>query len=577
MRTKGMSMLAAGLALALLCGCETLPDSAKLANPLGGGGGETGKPVGNNQVGEACEYRPNSLRDVDLDAARAYGVWCGTWLQPSGRIYEATQQRSGAAQLTDVANTSLWRSYLNQRLTCAAPAATTILDGVPAVLLQCSEHNGGWPHVALATTIGGKTFLMDGVPSATPAIEATVAILTDHAAPAATRSAAAELVGQRLASQPFGSGDLDRYYGLMQLGDQKNAIDDFAGAEDAFRDALAVQQKILGASNPGLAMPLMQLALQLSNQQRFSEADALIARASGLQTTAPDPLISARLDYYLAMNALNRKQADKAKELANKAEQDYVAFVPPDMRQAALRGDDAARSGSSRNPALGALQPLIVDPQAEQGIRGLAAVWRLQSSMAYEGGAYDESRAIARKAQAMLRVSNLNPPGTVPRVIRIAALSAARAGDAQSAARGLSESTTLFDQLTPNEKPLAITLFLAGGEAHARGDAAEALRQFRAGAKILEDRHLGLPESLVMPFLQALSDEAGRNPAHAPALYAEMFEASQLVQGSLTAQYIAKAAARLAAGDQKVSQALRQLQEAELALKTLFGERDVEA
>ena len=78
------------------------------------------------------------------------------------------------------------------------------------------------------------------------------------------------------------------------------------------------------------------------------------------------------------------------------------------------------------------------------------------------------------------------------------------------------------------------------------------------------------------PFLEALFTEAARSPASAPALYAEMFEAAQLVQANLTAQYISKAAARLATGDQKVSVALRQLQDAELALKTLAVERDAE-
>jgi CHAT domain-containing protein len=71
-------------------------------------------------------------------------------------------------------------------------------------------------------------------------------------------------------------------------------------------------------------------------------------------------------------------------------------------------------------------------------------------------------------------------------------------------------------------------------------------------------------------------DESQKHPNEAPALHAEMFEAAQLVQSGLTAQYIAKASARLAAGDQRVGVALRQLQEAEITTKTLFEERDQE-
>jgi CHAT domain-containing protein len=576
-RNTGLSKLLAGVALFVLAGCQNLPPSAMVSDPSSPNG-QAGTDVGKNQVGEACEYRPDALRDVDLDAKRAYGVWCGTWRQPSGRIFEESETHEGAAQLMQLATASLWRSYLDQRTTCTPPAATTILDNVPAVLMQCTERNGGWPHVAIAATLGGKTFMTDGVPSAAPAIEATVASLAGRPIAGTTgHSAASALLDQRLATQPFGSGDLDRYFGLMRLGDSRNAVDDFAGAEDAFRDALAVQQKILGPTNPGLAMPLMHLALQISNQRRFSEATALFTRARGLLTDATDPLVTARLDYYLAMHALNQNQIAEAKAQVDKAEKEFVAFVPPGLEEAALRGSPAPTAASGRGAGIGSLQPLIVDPQAETAIRGLAAVWRLKSTMAYEGGSYGDSRKVADRARALLEISGFNPPGTVPRVVRVAALSDGGIGNLTAAERGLRESAYLFDQVTPNEKPVAITLFLAGRQARAHDDLDEALRQFRAGAKILRDRHLGLAENFITPLLDALFEEASKHPNNAPAIYAEMFEGAQLVQGNLTAQYIAKAAARLASGDEKVSVALRQLQDAELALKTLFQERDTEA
>ena len=578
MRSKQMARLLTGLALVALGGCGSLPPNA-LVSDTASATAQAGTAVGKNQVGEACEYRPSSLRDVDLDAGRAFGVWCGTWRQPSGRIFEATEKRDGTAPLRQLATASLWRSYLDQRATCTAPASTSILDNVPAVLMQCTERNGGWPHVAIAATYGGKTFMTDGVPSAVPAIEATVASLAGHpiADTATSRSAAGKLVDQRLTTQPFGSGDLDRYYGLMRLGDSKNGIDDFAGAEDAFRDALAVQQKILGPSNPGLAMPLMHLALQLSNQQHFPEASALFARARLLAADS-DPLVAARLDYYLAMHALNQGQAAQAKTLADQAEREFAAFVPPGIEEAARRGSPvaSAASGAARNAALGAIQPLVVDPQAEMGIRGLAAVWRLKSTMAYSSGGYGEARKVADQARALLNVSGFNPPGTVPRVIRVAALSDAAIGDLPAAERGLKECAVLFDQVTPSEKPEALCLFHAGRVAQERGNVDEALEHFRAGAKMARERHFDLSENLVMPFLETLFAQAERDPAKAPAAYAEMFEAAQLVQGSLTARFISKAAARLASGDARAAVALRQLQDADLTLDTLKLERDAE-
>jgi CHAT domain-containing protein len=574
MRARRMTRLFAALMALLLVGCAKLPPEALLSNAADEA--QAGTPVGTNQVGEACEYRGDVVRDFEVGASRSFGLWCGTWQQPSGHVFEARRSAANDAELASIAMSSGWRAYLNQRLLCAAPAATSILDGVKAELMNCTMRNGGWPHIALATRVDGKTFLVDGVPSALPALESTVAHLSGRSTTRASggQSSAARLLAQRYAAQPFGSGDLDRYYGLKRLGDEKNAIDDFAGAEDAYRDALAVQQKILGLNNPGLATTLMHLAVQVSNQQRFTEADALLARAEALAAHSPDPLIMARLHYYVALDAANQRDRAKATAFAAKAAQEYAAAVPADLLERARRGQVKGAEAEATGDSV--LQQLFFDPITESAIRDLASVWRFQATLAYDAKAFEDSRKIAAQAQALLELSHLNPPGTLPRVIRIAALSDARVGDFHGANRGLTESANLFDQLTPNEKPFAITLLLAGREARDNGDLDGALRNFRAGAKVLRDRHLGVNESLLAPYLETLLDESKRQPKEALALAAEMFEAAQLVQSGLTAQYIAKAATRLAAGDKRVSAALRKLQETEIALKALFRERDTQ-
>src|SRR5260370_37534972 len=94
--SKQMSRLLAGLALIALSGCGSLPPNA-LVSDTASATAQAGTAVGKNQVAEACEYRPSSLRDVHLDAGRALGGWCGTWRQPSGRIFEATDKRDRPA------------------------------------------------------------------------------------------------------------------------------------------------------------------------------------------------------------------------------------------------------------------------------------------------------------------------------------------------------------------------------------------------------------------------------------------------------------------------------------------------
>ncbi|MBV8652457.1 MAG: CHAT domain-containing protein, partial [Alphaproteobacteria bacterium] len=554
--------------------CETLPPEAFVKGPSVEHA-EAAKPVGNDEVGEPCNYREDSTPAADVEAVRSYSVRCGSWQQPSGHIHQAGQVRNGTDKLTQLATSGPWRSHLDQIVTCGAPTDTRILDGVPAVLMQCTRRNGGWPHLALATTLDGKTFMVDGVLSALPALEATIASLAGR--PLANvdqtpHSAAIDLLASQFAKQPFGSGDLDRYFGLMKLGDQSNATDNFAAAEDAFRDALAVQQRILGPTNPGLAMPLMHLALQISNQRRFAEADGIFARAASLLEKAPDPLIAARLQLYLGIHAANQQNYDEAAERVRAAERGFESFVPPGLLAASRRGEAASsRSGS------GSYDSLFIDPDSESGIIGLSSVWRFQAMLSYQDGQFDASKQLGQQAKVLLESSGLSAPGVLPRVLRVAALSDAGTGDFANATKAYNESVELFDKVSPNERPVAVTLFLAGRDSQKQAKTDRALRRFRRGARILSERHLGLPESLVTPFLETLYGEAEKNPAQAPALYAEMFAASQLIQTGLTAQYIAKAAARLASGDQRVSEALRQLQEAELALKNLFIERDAEA
>jgi CHAT domain-containing protein len=53
-----------------------------------------------------------------------------------------------------------------------------------------------------------------------------------------------------------------------------------------------------------------------------------------------------------------------------------------------------------------------------------------------------------------------------------------------------------------------------------------------------------------------------------------MFEASQLIQGNVTGQVVAQAFARLAAGDVKTRDLLRQMQDADLKLQQLYAQRD---
>jgi len=249
--------------------------------------------------------------------------------------------------------------------------------------------------------------------------------------------------------------------------------------------ALAVQQRLLGPTNPGLAMPLMHLALQVSNQRRFTEADGFFARAAALLATAPDPLIAARLEFYLGVHAANQLKIAEATDRVRSAERRYETFVPPGLLAAARRGAGV----SSRPTTSGSYDSLFMDPNSENGIVGLSSIWRFQAVLAYNDGRFDQSKQLGQQAKTLLESSGLTAPGILPRVVRVAAMSDAGTGAFADATKAFAESVRLFDQVTPNERPVAVTLFLAGRQAQAENkrDHERALSRYRRGAKILRD------------------------------------------------------------------------------------------
>ncbi len=68
----------------------------------------------------------------------------------------------------------------------------------------------------------------------------------------------------------------------------------------------------------------------------------------------------------------------------------------------------------------------------------------------------------------------------------------------------------------PNERPTAIAYFLSGRALAQAGDSDKALVSFREGARIVRERHLGVPEQLVSPFLATLFAAARADKADPP-------------------------------------------------------------
>jgi len=554
-----------------LAGCEDPPASdyahavASAAKPA------SQISIGKNAVGEDCTQTSPEPGAAD--------VYCGTWQEPSARVRAGTA--AGGAQLAQIATASPWRVTIDTRFRCNPPTATTILNGSPAELLQCTRLVGGWPHVAMVAEIGGKLWYADGVLPAARVMERSMGVLAGVMKPdaAPVSSAADALLAQRLAAQAFSSGDVGQFEELMAAGTRANLADNTGAAESAFRAALSLQQKLLGRDNPETATTIMSLALQLSNEGRFAEADALFAQAAQLAPHSANPTAVARLYHYRGLDAMNQGKLDDAMNLLTEADALYAANVPESALKAKPPPAYASAFVFNRADVTSALTPdqdLFTDPRAQSALLGLVEVRRNRAVLLRVLGKPKDANALLQQASDLATGNGLARPILDARLYRTTALTSVAEGEVSQGLQELAQSTVAFDRALPGSKPLAETYLLRARELLRNGHGVEALPVCHNAVAALAALKAGTTPELMAPCLDVYALAAEAQKDRPQELLAEMFTAAQLAQGSITSEQIAQAAATLAENtrDPKVGEAIRKQRDLKGKLDTLYSQRD---
>lgn len=554
----GLLGLAAGIT-----GCTAPPPGAYVQ------GLETSQPVhqinvGRNSVGEAC-----TLQKLGNGGAN---VFCGTWQQPSAHVLPDTA--ASGANVMDIATASAWRAGIDGRYACRAPTSTSILGGHPAALLQCVDRVGGWPHVAMVADLNDHVWFGDGVLPASNVMERAMGIEAGLLKPgeAPPGSEADALLAQRLAAQAFSSGDVGKFNELMAAGVRANLADEPAAAEAAFRAALAVQRKALGHDSPETALPLMSLALELSDEGRYKDAETLFAQAEKLAPQSADPTAVARLLQYRGLDLQNQHQDAKALTFLAAANNAYAEVLPADVLNARPEVELAAARGIAGQLP----NSELFDPRVHTALVGLIEVRRNIAVMLQDDGKPREAATMLQSALDVARGNNVAVPGLTARLYRDSAITQASLGNNAQALTDLSQSTSAFSRFLPRSKPLAYTDLIHAAELVHAGREKDALPICENAVRSLADLKAGAAPALMASCLDAWAAAVHAEPAHAQKLLAEMFIASQLAQGSITSSQIAQATARLEANtrDPHVADAIRRRQDASGKLQALYNQRD---
>jgi CHAT domain-containing protein len=571
MTYRHFPLIAAILALTLASCAKPPPaayEAADTSQPA-----SAGLAIGQNTAGESCTSQAVS---------GGADVYCGSWDQPSAHVQTGGPASPG--DLAALATSSPWRAALEGAYACAAPMPGTILDGVPAEILSCTQRFGGWPHVALVAAINGTAYYADGVLPALPPMQRAVGVVSGRIAAAAagtaTVAASDQVLAQRLAAQAFSSGDIGHYDALMTLGSQANQAEDFPAAVIAYRAALALQQKKLGAANPATVAPLLELALNLSDAGQYPEAESLFAQAQARIGQSTDPTAGAKLLHYEGLDALNQGNFGEALADLQVAEANYAAQVPPDIlaAQPEAQGNDALFS-IIRQPGSAALagdQATLNSPVAQTALLGVIETWRYEAiAFRAVGDAQNADGAIAI-ADRIATANDIAPPMLSGRLDRTGATLASANGLQTAAIDDLTGAATNFSLALPGSRPVAETALLQAKVLQDQGQQTAALAACRNGIKLLQNLQIGTSGALISPCLDIFAAAAAAAPANAFFLHGEMFEAAELAQGSVTAQEIAEASARLSssASNPKAAAAIRVQQDDSAKLAGLYQQRD---
>jgi CHAT domain-containing protein len=353
------------------------------------------------------------------------------------------------------------------------------------------------------------------------------------------------------------SGNFEK---LMAQGTRANLAGRPAEAEARFREALSEQRKLRGNDSPRLALPLMSLALQLSAQGQFPQADAQFDEADRVLRTSTDKALKARLLHYRGVHLLNEKKPADAEPILSAAQSAYTALLPPDaltrapiVRPVRNRFDVNAKVATETGFKLAANDPAI-----QPALLGLIEVLRYRAIALRDLGNPSEADGLTTFAARVASANDLGRPSVFARVFRTAGVTAAGESQGARALSDFSRSDTDFEVALPGTKPAAEAALIHAGELMRSGSTGAALSVCRRAVATLVKVDAGTSPELMAPCLDAYA--AGGTFSFLSPNLAEMFLAAQVAQGTITSHQIAQASASLAenARDPKIGAALKQ-------------------
>jgi CHAT domain-containing protein len=491
--------------------------------------------LGNDAAGEACRLAGNDILCGPSSSNASSGKAGHLDLVPANASVAVAQRRGAIA----AAIRALPEDPQTGALHC--DDGKSIDDNT--YLFICTAGTSSWPRILLASLRPGGLYLANGLPGTIEPL--SVAIAAEAGGPVSGAQAAAAAVRAAFPPRALSASmaDYSGYQRSLTEAAHESAGRDYATAEASYRQALDIETRLFGPDSAAVGGTLMELALQVSNQQRFDEAAALFRRATPIINAQPSPEIRARLASYMGLDAANQRNYPQALIYAR---QDTTA------RQTAM---DAVLNGGLD---LNGNRPQVPTSMAGE----MAHALRIESEMALRTG--DLAGAQTAAEQALYLVSqhpDLPLAWRADMVSLIGEVNAAQ-GRVVVAEKNFIDAVAMEKRLYGDNGPAIQAELQLGGFYSDQQLYPAALTSYRAAFAALAKDPLTrsqLVTDQITPFLAAASASLDSDRAR---LESEIFTASQLIGSDVAGQTIIRMAEGRAADNPALAQEVRDVDDA---------------
>ncbi|GMG81968.1 CHAT domain-containing protein [Paralimibaculum aggregatum] len=379
------------------------------------------------------------------------------------------------------------------------------------------------------------------------------------------------------------AGGASQAGGLVDLQRQAfadNALMRFEDAETLYREAAQRSASGIAPGSPEQLEQELYLALNKSNLGEFQPADALFASALAGIERSGSLIPRVRGAVFHAQHLLNQGRAVETVAETQRAIKLGEAAI---AEGAAERGVD----GLAEQPAAFVMGPqgLEIPQETAKLLAGeagldvsgglatdrltpreqlsilLAQAYYVEASAGRGGAGGDTAERLARARGHLEAAPEINALWLRAELARLSADLAFERGDLDLADDESASAVRIARRFAAGERPEALLRLQQGRIRLEAGDVSGARDAFDRALAILARGGRGVSFDALAPYLELLAEEPD-SPARSEAI----FLALQQLRNPATSDTLARLAARLAAGDGPAAEAIRALQDAELAV-----------